>query len=163
MTTTNDDSNITNRNSSDQSLCQDIIATAQVNLDRLDQGASVNSLTNLDFPEAPLPITSVPTETTTLTTREGERIVKTSVFAFINGNGDQEEIEVKHTDEQVIELSDGRTSVTYMLNGATTGIYRTREETGAFTEQTVTIRSLTIPRQNNRQIAVIGEPMTTES
>jgi hypothetical protein len=157
MTTTNDNLNLTNRNRIDQDLCQTIIKTAQENLDDLDQGASINSLTNLDFPEAPLPITSVPTETTTLTTLEGERILKISVFTFINGNGQEEQISIQHTEEQVIELSDGRTSVTYFENGVVRGIYRKRNELTPFGVRTE--MTLEIPRENNRKVTVIGEPI----
>ena len=165
----NDSSSITdsNRSSADEKDCQNIIKAAEVNLVNLSNDKSLDSLQDLQFPEPSSGnITNQGTTEERISSPDGNglsRAEKTSVFTFINGNGQEEQISIQHTDEQVIELSDGRTSVTYMLNGVTTGIYRTRQETGVFTEQTVTIRSLTIPRQNNRQIAVIGEPMTTET
>lgn len=159
MTITNDDQNLQNntRDPRDEQLCSQVISTAQVNLVELDRGQSVNSLSTLDFPESPIPQTSVPTETTTLTAAGG---VKTSAFTYVNGNGEREQISIEHTDEHVTEKPDGRKSVTYFKNGVVTGIYRTRKETGGFTEQTVTVRSLIIPQQNNKQITVIEEPTT---
>jgi len=85
---------------------------------------------------------------------------KRTVFSFTLNNGFTETISIPHDEEVTEEFADGRKTVTYFLNGVTKGIYRTREESltdGSF----ITIRTLTLPDQNDREIFLNADPTTT--
>jgi len=146
-----------NRADKEKNFCNNIIVDSEVNLAKLEQGGTVNDLTLLSYPEPP------PNDVENITTTEEileTTVRKRTVFSFTLNNGFTETISIPHDEEVTEEFADGRKTVTYFLNGVTKGIYRTREESltdGSF----ITIRTLTLPDQNDREIFLNADPTTT--